>query len=67
VRYIVDVAGRQGPFRVDVELRYQPIAFRWAQNLKAYDAVETRRFVEWFDAMSAGSSTVLARTSLAVP
>ena len=32
---------RHGPFQVDVELRFQPIAFRWAQNLKPYDAPET--------------------------
>ena len=67
VRYIVDTAGRAGPFRIDVELRYQPIAFRWAQNLRAYDAEETRRFVTWFDAMSTGSSVVLARNSASVP
>jgi hypothetical protein len=64
VRYSVDTAGREGPFRVEVILRYQPISFRWAQNLKAYDAIETRRFVTWFDAMSSGSSTVLAQTTV---
>jgi hypothetical protein len=67
VRYVVSTAGRTGPFRVDVELRYQPISYRWAQNLRAYDAQETRRFVSWYDAMAAGSSVVLARTSASVP
>jgi hypothetical protein len=67
VRYIVDTAGRAGPFRIDVELRYQPIAFRWAQNLRDYNADETRRFVTWFDAMSTGSSVVLARSTASVP
>jgi hypothetical protein len=67
VRYVVNIANWQGPFTIDVELRYQPVAFRWAQNLKAYEATETRRFVAWFDAMSAGSSVVLARTSARVP
>jgi hypothetical protein len=28
---------------VEVELRYQPIAYRWAQNLRSYDAPEPRR------------------------
>jgi len=60
IRYVVDTAGRQGPFRVDVELRYQPIGFRWAQNLRAYEAPETQRFVTWFDEMSSGSSALLA-------
>lgn len=67
VRYVLDVAGRAGPLRVDVELRYQPIAFRWAQNLKEYDALETRRFVTWFEAMSAGSSVVLASARVTTP
>ena len=55
-----NTAGRTGPFQVDVELRYQPIAYRWAQNLRAYDATETRRFVNWYDEMASGSSQVLA-------
>jgi hypothetical protein len=67
VRYAVSTAGRTGPFRIDVELRYQSISYRWAQNLRAYDADETRRFVTWFDGMSEGSSVALARTSVTVP
>jgi hypothetical protein len=67
VRYLVDTSGHDGPFRVDVELRYQSIGFRWAQNLVPYDAAETRRFVSWFDEMSAGSSAILARASASVP
>jgi hypothetical protein len=67
VRYTVSTAGRPGPFHIAVELRYQPIAFRWAQNLRGYDAAETRRFVTWYDEMSTGSSEVLARTSVFTP
>ena len=62
----VDVAGARGPLQVDVELRYQPIAFRWAQNLKPYDADEPRRFVSYFDAMSSQSSIVVSTVSLQV-
>ena len=51
-----------GPFTVEVELRYQPISFRWADNLRSYDASEPRRFVSYYDAMAASSSTVLARS-----
>jgi hypothetical protein len=67
VRYVVDVAGASSPLLVDVELRYQPISFRWAENLRSYDAVETRRFVGFFDAMAASSSAVLARSAARVP
>jgi hypothetical protein len=61
VRYDVAVTGA-GPYTVEAELRYQPISFRWADNLRAYDAPEPRRFVSYYDAMSASSSTVLATT-----
>jgi hypothetical protein len=64
VRYSVDVNGRQGPLQVDVELRFQSIGFRWAQNLKNYDASEPRRFVGYYDAMAGVSSETLARASV---
>ncbi len=54
-------ARRQGPFQVDVELRFQPIGFRWAQNLKPYDAPEPKRFVSYYDSMSAAASEVVAQ------
>lgn len=60
VRYVVDTAGRTGPFQVSAELRYQPISYRWAQYLRPYEAMETRRFVKWYDEMASGSSQVLA-------
>jgi hypothetical protein len=60
VRYNVAVAGA-GPYAVEAELRYQPIAFRWADNLRGYGAPEPRRFVSYYDAMSASSSTTLAK------
>jgi hypothetical protein len=64
VRYSVDLRGAAGPFKVDVELLYQPIGFRWAQNLKGYSqASEPRRFTEYYDAMSGGTATSLARAS----
>ena len=66
VRYEVDVAGAAGPFQVEVELRYQPISYRWAQNLKRYDAPEPQRFVSYYDAMAGQSSTVVARAAARV-
>ena len=41
VRSSIDVAGANGPFTIEAELWYQPIAFRWAENLKAYNAAGT--------------------------
>jgi hypothetical protein len=61
VQYVVAVPGAEGPFDIEVELRYQPIGFRWAQNLRRYDAPEPQRFVSYFNSMAASSSVVLAR------
>jgi hypothetical protein len=63
VRYDVDLGSSEGPFGIDVELRFQPISFRWAENLKPYDSAEPRRFVRYYASMSASSSAVLARVS----
>jgi hypothetical protein len=67
VRYVVNTAGRAGPFQVVAELRYQPIAFRWAQNLRGYAAMETRRFVNWYDEMASGSAQTLASAATVIP
>lgn len=66
VRYLVDTAGAQGPFVITVKLWFQPIGFRWAENLRPYDAPEPRRFVRYFDAMASASATVVAETRASV-
>jgi hypothetical protein len=64
LRYSIDVGSAQGgPFSVDVALWYQPIGYRWAANLRAYDTFETKRFVSYYDAMSPASGIVLAQAS----
>ena len=60
VLYSVALGNAQGPFRVEVELWYQPIGFRWAHNLASYDAVEPKRFVQYYDSLAGSSATVLA-------
>ncbi len=66
VRYSVSVGDAAGPFEVEAELWYQPIGYRWANNLKAYGgAAEPKRFTGYFDAMAQGSATVLARAAWA--
>ena len=64
VRYAIPLGAATGPFRIDVALRYQPIGFRWASNLRGYNAAEPRRFVGYYDAMASGSSTVLTAVSV---
>jgi hypothetical protein len=63
VRYSVPLGDAQGPFHVDVELWYQPIGFRWAHNLSPYDAMETRRFVGYYDARPADTAIIVDRAS----
>jgi hypothetical protein len=61
VRYAPDVNAGDGPFRIEAELCYQPIGFRWARNLESYDAAEPRRFVSYYSTMAQASMQVLAR------
>jgi hypothetical protein len=59
VRYRVAAAGAAV---VEVELRYQPIGFRWARNLAAYDAPEPAAFIRYFDSLARSSSALVARS-----
>jgi hypothetical protein len=65
-RYNIDIARARGPFRIVAELWYQPIGFRWAQNLRLQPAPETDRFVRYYESMADVSGTVLARDSVTV-
>lgn len=61
VRYKVSTGAAAGPFQVEAELWYQPVGYRWAHNLAPYTAAETRRFVSYYEAMSAASAVALAK------
>jgi hypothetical protein len=63
IRYSVDLKNAQGPFQVDAELWYQPISYRWAGNLKNYDAPEPKRFNGYYDAMAPHSAVMLGHAS----
>jgi len=66
IRYRILVDPNRGPFNIRAELMYQPIAFRWAQNLKLEQAKEIDRFVAYYESMSGQSWTVLASASTIV-
>lgn len=66
ILYSVAVPEEAGAYRVEAALWYQPIAYRWAENLRAYDAPETNRFVGYYDAMARSSAIVLARDAATV-
>ena len=63
VKYSVDLANAQGPFQVTAELWYQPIAYRWAMNLKKYDAMEPKRFTGYYEQTASGSGVILAHAT----
>ena len=67
VRYRINVGAGAGPLQVEVSLRYQPISFRWANNLRNYDAAEPRRFVAFYDSMAGSSSVELVRATATIP
>lgn len=66
VRYRTPVRSADGPFVIEAKLWYQPIGFRWAHNLRPYAAVETQRFVTYYEALSNSSAIILARAQATV-
>ncbi|UCC64172.1 MAG: hypothetical protein JSV36_03700 [Anaerolineae bacterium] len=49
VEFRVDVGDAKGPFTVTVQLLYQSISYRWADNLRRYDSPETARFIGYYE------------------
>ncbi len=60
IHFRVPIQGSRGPFRVEAELWYQPISFRWAHNLEQQTAMEIDRFVSYYKDFSKASGIVLA-------
>jgi hypothetical protein len=63
LRYSIELGSAPGPFEFEAELLYQPIGYRWANNLKPYDTDESRRFTGYFDAMARSSAVLIVRAS----
>jgi hypothetical protein len=61
VRYKVSTGNATGPFKVEAELWFQPIGFRWAHNLEPYKADEPQRLVRYYEAAAQRSAMVLAK------
>ena len=64
VRYSPAVDPSAGPFHIEVELWYEPIGFRWAHNLGAYQADEPQRLVSYYDSLASGAAVILAKTEV---
>ncbi len=48
VRYVAEVGHATGPFTLEVELLYQTIGYRWAQNIGDDDTAEGARFLTYY-------------------
>jgi hypothetical protein len=59
-RYSLEVGSAQGPLEVEAELWYQPIGYRWAQNLGSYDSAESAQFLGFFQGVSSASAVLMA-------
>ncbi len=66
VRYVVNAGAASGELTVTATLWFQPIGFRWADNLRGYDAAETRRFVRYYESMSGESALAVSTTSTSI-
>jgi hypothetical protein len=67
VRYRVALAASvRAPLTVEAQLLYQSIAYRWAQNLRGYDAEETQRFGRYYAENAAASPVVVAAATATV-
>ena len=54
--------GAQAPLTLTVELLYQSIGFRWAENLRAAEGPEVEQFLEMYDSLS-NTPVVIASAS----
>lgn len=66
VLYSIPVANDSGPLNLEVRLLFQPIGFRWAQNLLEHRAEEIDRFVSYYNSNAQVSYLMLARDSRSI-
>jgi hypothetical protein len=59
-------AGAAAPLTVEVELLYQSIAYRWAENLRGYAAEETQRFGRYYAESAPVSAAVVASAAATI-
>ena len=60
---MVPTNGATGLLTVTAELWFQPIGYRWAENLGDYDTFETQRFARYYREMAERSAVVIAQAS----
>jgi hypothetical protein len=51
IQYSFSLGTAEGPFTLGVELLYQPIGYRWVENLRGLEGEEVTRFLGFYDAV----------------
>jgi len=52
VTYLIDTGDSAGPFLVEVELLYQSISYRWAEDLSAYNTEQSNQFTDYYNTLT---------------
>ena len=52
VTYLIDTGDSDGPFLVEVELLYQSISYRWAEDLSAYNTEKSNQFTDYYNTLT---------------
>ena len=64
VKLEIPLSVSEDSLKLTAELHYQPIAYRWAQNLDSYESSETNRFTGYYNSMSEVSSRQLTQDQI---
>ncbi len=51
IEYLVDLGDAPGPFTLTVELLYQSVGYRWAEEIRSYQSPETNRFLDYYQSL----------------
>jgi hypothetical protein len=51
IQYVVTLPDSPGPYTVTIELLYQPISFRWVEDLRQYQGEEIESFLRYYEAV----------------
>ena len=63
ISYQIDLGDAKGKFTITVELLYQSIAYRWAENLRGGEGEEISDFMGYYDALP-NEPVVIARNEM---
>jgi len=63
IQYSFSLGTAEGPFTLGVELLYQPIGYRWVENLRGLEGEEVTRFLGFYDAVPNLPAVVARQTA----